>query len=493
MIRQSHRIMSAAALLMICLFLIHHGSVTGQQYSSKPIIDIGSRIELFVDNYLIEKMNGAELKLHSPQEKEISLRFDKPWEGRFVGYPTVIKDGEIYKMYYRGYPVVGSAKSQVTCYAESYDGVQWTKPNLGIIEIFETRDNNIILQDPVFSHNFSPFIDKKPGIEKNKRFKALAGSRKSGLHAFVSADGINWRKMQDKPVITKGAFDSQNLAFWSESELCYVSYFRVSYKGVRSINRATSKDFINWSEPVQMDFGDTPLEHLYTNQTHPYFRAPHIYIALPMRFMPGRKVLTDEQARKQNVFINEIRGNSYANDCAEVAFMTSRGGNKYDRTFMEGFIRPGLDPGNWASRAGMAALGVVSTGHAEMSIYKQHHYTQPTHNITRYTLRTDGFASLHACYNGGEMITKLLRFSGNKLLLNFSTGAAGGVKVIILDNNESEISGYTLEDADEIVGDSIDRIVTWKGIPDVGSLSGKPVKIKFVMKDADIYSLQFRN
>jgi hypothetical protein len=45
-----------------------------------------------------------------------------------------------------------------------------------------------------------------------------------------------------------------------------------------------------------MTFGDTPLEHLYTNQTHPYFRESSLYIALPMRFMPGRKVLTDEQA-----------------------------------------------------------------------------------------------------------------------------------------------------------------------------------------------------
>ena len=60
-----------------------------------------------------------------------------------------------------------------------------------------------------------------------------------------------------------------------------------SLTNVRSIARVTSNDFIHWTDPVQMRFGDSgvkPTEHLYTNQTQPYFRAPHIYISMAARF-----------------------------------------------------------------------------------------------------------------------------------------------------------------------------------------------------------------
>jgi hypothetical protein len=235
-----------------------------------------------------------------------------------------------------------------------------------------------------------------------------------------------------------------------------------------------------------MTFGDTPLEHLYTNQTHPYFREPSLYIALPMRFMPGRHVLTDEQAASLGVHKN------YASDTAETVLLTSRGGTQYDRTFMEGFIRPGNDPGNWASRAGLTALGVVPTAPGEMSLYKQAHYAQPSAHLLRYTLRTDGFASLHAPFGGGEMITQPFTFTGGELVINFATGAAGGIRVEIQDANGQALAGFSLRDSIETIGDEIDRTVHWKQGSNVASLADQTVRLRFVMKDADLYSLQFR-
>lgn len=487
--------------LFFCIFLfLTIQEIPSQEKSIHSVIDIGSSLELFVDHYLIDTMEGIRLKLHEPQLREVALTFDRPWEGRFCGYITVIKDGNHYKMYYRGIPTAGADGSgdEVTCYAESDDGIHWIKPNLGIFEVSGARDNNVILcKNPPFSHNFSPFLDTRQGISSDERFKALAGTEESGLFGFISADGIRWKKVSEKSLLTKGAFDSQNVSFWSEAEGCYICYFRTwtggSYAGYRTVSRATSKDFLNWSEPVQMKFGDTPPEHLYTNQTHPYFRAPHIYVSLPMRFMPGRKVLTDEQAKSLNVYVDKDKpSNTYANDCAEVAFMTSRGGNKYDRTFMEGFIRPGLDAGNWASRAGLAALGIVPTSPTEISIYKQNHYAQPTSSLARYTLRTDGFVSLNAPYQGGELITKVLKHSGKELLINFSTSAAGGIRIEILNEEGVAIPGFTLQEADEIVGDSIERIVSWKGKSDVSALAGIPIKLRFVMKDADVFAIRFK-
>ena len=261
-------------------------------------LDISSRLELFVDDFLIERLDGARLKLHEPHPANVALRFDAPWEGAFSGYVTVLHDGERFRCYYRGNPIAGrdGSDTEVTCYAESRDGINFTKPALGLFEVHGTRSNNVVLagQAP-FSHNFAPFLDSRPGVPAAERFKALAGTSERGLFGFVSADGLRWRKLRETPLITKGAFDSQNVAFWSASEQCYALYLRTwtggDFAGFRTISRATSTNFLDWSAPVEMSFGDTPREHLYTSQTHPYFRAPHIYVATPMRFLPGRKAL----------------------------------------------------------------------------------------------------------------------------------------------------------------------------------------------------------
>ena len=69
-------------------------------------IDIGSKRELFVDQHLIEKLHSARLTLHHPQAREIAIRFDKPWEGNTSGYPTVMLDGDLFKMIYRGHRMI---------------------------------------------------------------------------------------------------------------------------------------------------------------------------------------------------------------------------------------------------------------------------------------------------------------------------------------------------------------------------------------------------
>jgi len=456
-------------------------------------VALGSRLELFTDDLLVGKLDGCSLKLHEPHPANVALRFDAPWEGAFSGYVTVLHDGERFRCYYRGNPIAGrdGSDTEVTCYAESRDGIDFTKPALGLFEVHGTRSNNVVLAGHApFSHNFAPFLDSRPGVPAAERFKALAGTSESGLFGFVSADGLRWHKLRETPLITKGAFDSQNVAFWSASEQRYALYLRTwtggDFAGFRTISRATSTDFLDWSAPVGMSFGDTPREHLYTSQTHPYFRAPHIYVATPMRFLPGRKALTAEQAHTLGV------DPGYASDTAETVFMTTRGGHHYTRTFMQGFIRPGPDLGNWASRAGLSALGIVPTGPAEMSLYKQAHYAQPSGQLVRYTLRTDGFVSVNAPFVGGSFMTRPLTFTGRELVVNFSAGAAGGLRVEIQDAGGKPLLGFALADAVEQIGDEIERVVTWKSGRDVSGLAGQPVRLRFAMQDADLYSLRFR-
>ena len=464
-----------------------------KQTVTPEIVDIGSKLELFTDYYLIENLDNVSLKLHKPIDKGTVLKFDKSWEGPFSAYCTVIKDNDLFRLYYRGVPTAGKdgRTGEHTCYAESKDGINWTKPDLKIYEIDGTLNNNIVLSNAVsVTHNFSPFIDTRKNVNPIQKYKALGGTGKSGLIAYVSENGIHWEKLQDKPVFTEGVFDSQNVSFWSESEQQYLCYFRTwtesGYSGFRSVSRTTSKDFINWTKPIEMDFGDTQLEHLYTNQTSPYFRAPHIYISVAARFMPGRKVISEEEANKLNV------NPKYFNDCSDAVLMTTRGGNKYDRTFMESFIRPGIGLQNWVSRSNYPALNIVQTGAEEMSVYVNQDYAQPSAHLHRYAMRIDGFTSVRASYKGGEMITKPLRFNGDKLYLNFSTSAAGFVKVEILDLDGNKIKGFELENSSEIIGNEIEKEVSWNENPDLRELNGVAVRLRFVMKDADLYSIKFK-
>ena len=464
-------------------------SANGQEAKEAAVRDIGSRRELFVDGWLIETLKDARLALHHPVPREVVLRFDQPWEGRFSGYVTVLKDGDLFRMYYRGRPDAGADGSvgEVACTAESRDGVAWTKPRLGLFEVAGTRDNNVVLANAApATHNFCPFLDTRPGVPAAERFKAVGGTGKPGLFAFTSPDGVHWKKLADEAVFTQGAFDSQNLVFWSEAEGCYACYFRIFTKGVRSISRTTSKDFLHWEAPTPMSFGDTPMEHLYTNQTQPYSRAPHIYVATPARFFPGRRVLTPEQAQAIGAH------GRYAGDCSDAVFMTSRGGNRYDRTFMEAFIRPGLGPENWASRCNYPALGIVPTGPGEMSIYVQRHYAQPTACLQRFTLRTDGFVSVSAPYSGGEMVTRPLTFEGKSLTLNVATSAAGSVRVEVQDSEGKPLPGYALDEAVPVIGDELERVVAWKAGTDVAPLAGKAIRLRLVLADADLYALRFQ-
>ena len=174
--------------------------------------------------------------------------------------------------------------------------------------------------------------------------------------------------------------------------------------------------------------------------------------------------------------------------------MTTRAGsNRYDFTFRESLLRPGIGDENWTTRNNYPACGVIQTGETEMSIFVQRNYAQTSAYLERMTLRLDGFASLNAGYDGGQMITKTLDFTGNKLELNYSTSAAGRIRVEMLDESGTPLEGYTLEDCDGFIGDEISGNVSWNGSTDLSKISGRPVRVRFVMNDADIYSLRFSN
>ncbi len=171
--------------------------------------------------------------------------------------------------------------------------------------------------------------------------------------------------------------------------------------------------------------------------------------------------------------------------------MSTRGGSRYDRTFMEGFLRPGIGPENWVSRTNYPALNLLQTSPVELSLYVNQNYAQPTAHVRRYSLRLDGFSSLHAGATEGIMNSRILRFSGDRLSLNFSTSAGGGVKIELQDPDGTPYPGYSLADCQEQIGNEIDRTVLWNGRSDLSAVQGKSVRMKIVLRDADLYSFQF--
>jgi hypothetical protein len=502
--KTSHRVVLLALSALTSLAAI----------AAEPL-KIGNRLEPFVDRFLIDRLNGATHQLHHPHYEGIALPFNDPWDRDASGYPTILQDNGLYRLYYRGGPRDVSAgqsegSTSYFCYAESRDGVTWVKPKLGLVEFEGSKENNILLapaprEDP-WTQSISPFIDTRPGVPANEKYKAIGGQWPQGLYILVSPDGLRWKKWRDEAVFKDGAFDSLNVGFWSELEQCYVLYFRVftswtDYKskafnldGYRSIARTTSTDLINWTPAQRMSFGNTPLEELYTNHTRPYFRAPHIAIATPMRLNHNRRFLTDAEMDEQKLGkgFRAISGHNHSipNEVADTVFMTTRGGTVYDRTFLESFVRPGLDKGNWVSRNGVPATGLIQTGPNEMSIYVGQNYVQPTAHLGRYSMRLDGFASVSAGYAGGEMLTKPFVIEGTRLTLNYSTSAAGGFRVELQTPEGQAIPGYTLEECPHIVGDSVERNVAWAMTSDLTPLRGRAVRVRFVLKDADIYSLR---
>jgi hypothetical protein len=474
------------ALAFIALTLGSTATDTLAQKNAEPL-QIGNQLQLFVDDYLIDSMSGAELTLQAPQPAGVAIRFDKPWEGNTSAYVSVLQDSGKYRMYYRGAAAPDYARRSalkpgetlqpahrnLTCYAESSDGITWTKPSLGIVDFNGSRDNNIVFDGGEASENFSPFVDKNPQAPASERYKAVGGGGK-GLFAFKSADGIHWQKMTEQRILTDGLFDSLNVVFWDTERKEYVAIYRAYLMGVRTLKHATSKDFLHWTQGELADYGNAPMEQLYTNATVPYLRAPQIYLAFPKRYVPWRHVFEDDP---QHAGISEA------------VFMSTRDGVHWDRRFLEAFIRPGRDPLDWVHRNHMVATGILQTAPDELSIFVSRHYTYPSAYLERMTLRVDGFVSVHAGYHGGGFTTKPFIFDGHKLVLNYATSAVGSIRWEFLDGNGNPFPGFGFEQTQLLSGDEIEHVIEIKAPQ---HLETRPLRLHFLLKDADLYSLQIR-
>jgi len=516
MIRFSARylVMMRSVASSVILIALCPGITRSTEPSNIPL-DIGSRLELFVDDWIIDRMESLRREQQTPIEAGKVLDFDQPWEGHWCNYVHIFKDGNKWRMYYRGARAqfeFGQAGSSNICLAESEDGLQWTKPNLGIYEFAGTKDNNVTYIGDG-TPNWYCFKDDNPAEPEERRYKALCKldlSFGGPLGTMISADGLRWKWWKKEPVISGGPLDTLHVVRWDPRRKMYLAFLRNWVTGSqgfkappevdvppeeynlwykypkersRAITLSTSKDFLHWSRQEWLVYDESlPIEHHYTNAATPYFRAPHIYVGFPMRLVLDRQVIP---GWSQSDLPRSV-------GCSDSVFMSSRDGLHWNRG-VEAFLRPGLDQKNWTDRNMMIAPGVVPIGSEEMSLYYVAHYGHEDCHLRRLRLRLDGFFAVHAGYPGGEFVTKPLVFSGDQLVLNYSTSAVGDIRVEIQDADGQPIPGYSLNDALEMVGDQIEQNVRWQGGSEVSTLAGKTVRLRFVMKDADLYSLQFKD
>ncbi|MBP90021.1 MAG: hypothetical protein CMJ64_25490 [Planctomycetaceae bacterium] len=480
--------------------------------SANEPINIGSRLELMIDHHLIDTSDGVRLQLHKPVRRNVALVTDAPWEGNACTYSSVFQDGDRYRLYFGSHHYVNAKGKLVyphepyTCYAESEDGIHWTKPKLGLIDFDGSKENNIVLaagsikEIPVDPGHIAVFKDSNPQCPEDARYKAVirSGSAK-GLYALKSPDGFHFSPLSNQLIITDGAFDSQNLAFWDAIRGEYRAYFRDFLDGVRGIKTATSKDFVKWSKPEWLAFPGAPNEQLYTNQVAPYERAPHIFFGFPMRYTDRGDV--DSTGKLPQLELRRQRASAsprYGSAVTDGLMMTSRDGLTFKR-WGEAIIRPGPSrTDSWVYGDNIISWGILKTKSGqfeapdELSIYATEGYwTGKSQNFRRYSIRVDGFVSMQAPLSGGEFVTKPLLFEGDKLAINYSTSAAGGIWVEIQDAKGQPLQGYAKADCHEIFGDEIRRQVIWQKSGKLGELASKPVRLRFVLKDADLFSFRF--
>ena len=484
------------------------------------VISIDNRREMFWDDYLVDKaLTTAFPRLIQPTFKECCFRFDQGNEMYAISYPCIVKDDKGYKMYYTTWRRTGGAYVAVI---ESTDGLHWTRPELNIYDHPELAENNAVI-DKVTDGLFV-FYDTNPACPAQEKYKAFSRCHfnpenwtelPGGLWCFTSPDGYHFKVSH--LMATYGMFDSLNVAYWDgERYVCYIRNFHnipggimtdgiedynrrkevpeaLLNEGIRDVRVMYSTDFRNWTEPELITFDDGQDHPLYTSNIVPYQRAPHTLIGFPTRYcerkawtanvdqMPSRDV-------KRKVYEEEEPRSGLAlTDCI---FMCSHDGKMWHR-YNEAFMVPGYEHAhNWVYGDCYPAYNLIDSGRETYYIYSKDWHMSYGHAkpLNCFEIRKDGFACYMADGDEHVLTTKPLVFTGKDLHLNFSTSAFGYIYVEVLDEEGNPLSE---QKSFEIYGDTIDRKISFQDGSDFSAFAGQTVRLRFTMRDAKLYSMQF--
>ena len=470
------------------------------------LIDIGTRKQLFVDDYLIESM-GNTRQVMNPAEKvdhNPVLRPERPWEGNDVRLSRVIFDeGDgVYKMWYsagtfaakqgEGEITVLGEDQGVNCLATSEDGIRWERPTLGLVEYQGSTKNNILPESSCMPHFIQDLHEKDP----SRRYKGLirTGTTETlGMQfdLYYSADGFTWTPFEDNPVINTapkvGRWGPTIFMGWDPIRQVYAVHMENCLHqrcplGKRLIGRAESADMIHWSSaetiiiPDELDTADTEFYAM------PAVVYENIYVGLLWIFRT-----TSTTHHPQIVF--------------------SRDGIRYNRGYREAYIPRGAK-GDFDSESIYAMTPVVHEDRI-LAYYTGTNWRSPETLLALGEKATaacglavtplDGFVSLDgARVSSSEVVTRAFSFSGSRLHFNLTAAlqqwGAGpcDVRAEILGPNHEPLPGLSLECADPITTSGVDHVVSWQGKSNLEELSGRTIRLRICFRNAKLYSFQFR-
>lgn len=458
---------------------------------------LGTARELFLDDVRIESAHHVGRVVHPATiSPEPVLRADKPWENSAYIYGTAYLDG-VYKMWYTAYNDIPPHYHMA--YAESKDGINWTKPDLGIFEFEGSKKNNITDGSGTVAYN--------PYAPPERRYASMGfvqgvPNETMGYYVWFSADGLHWKRASEKPALLDGDVSVMTYDHHTKRYIASIKkrMFTARTPGIyeRTAFVSTSTDAINWEKPhiaVSGDYADDGRAESLGGLEAQIYGMPVIpyestYLGFPWLFY----------------ITNYTKGmHAGAGDGpVEVQIASSRDLIRWSRPVRTPVINPGL-PGSWNVGAHYSASNILVDDKTVAMYYGAFNNEHGGGDVddpdrgrniahtNKAVWRRDGWVSLtNGSVEGlgtpGVVVTKPLVFDGASLHVNVVVREKGELKVAVLDNDGNPIPGYEQEQAVPVQGDQLDATITWSSGKKLDGLTGQPVRLRFQITNADLYS-----
>lgn len=491
--------------------------VTPARPAIPGILEIAGNKQAFLDDLIIFEASHIYKFVARPQKYAGNpiLVPDKPWEmgkrggdqaapaeesGIEIQGDCAIYDREdqIFKLWY----FCATAEHAYWCYATSKDGYHWEKPNLGIYNYRGSTANNILADwdDPIYTNVIKDSHEKDPA----RRYKAMGemenggANTKGGLAYAYSPDGLHWTQYPGNPVIHHGRnmADSPIGFFWDPKRNKYVHYPRPGHplapefygngdhRHIRAIGYAESDDCIHWTPTVCMLTPDKDDRGDYQYMEFTSVMDGEFYVGLNSVYEPFEQTW-------------------------DAVLMSSRDGfhwNWIDRKVP--FIGRGeigtYDAGFQTPSAPILHDGKIWIYYGTFS--GAHSYNQTKLGVGKMaiglcTLPENRWMGLMAGPHHGTLVTRPFIFAGSKLVIDLDAGVPMELpriprrydecelRIAIEDQSGGRIEGYTI-DQSPVITHGGPQEITWNGA-DVAKLAGKPIRLRFEMRNACLYSFQF--
>ena len=466
--------------------------------NSKPAyakIDVGR--QLFVDNFLISTTTLKRV-YHYPEYHSSNpvLAPDKDWEqqGKDGGCAAPFSDGVWYdelegkfKMWYMaGGGEYSTGGSYVTCYAESADGINWTKPALNVVQ-----GTNIVRMGSVRDAS-SVWIDKQESdaTRRYKMFEVSGGAGKWQYHYLTSSTGLSWRDnstpsghVADRSTVYQNPFRK----VWTWSMRHNVRVNSSDPYTVRARDYMENSDPVTGNKAAVADLSAFWFGPWSAEQRHPRYSnndgSPGIYNHDAIAYesiMLGQ--FTVWQGPENDICERDgvIKRN-------QVMLGYSRDGYSWYREDMNPFMTINDDDRSaWNNGNVQSAVGSPLIVGDKLYFYVSGRKLVNGSEVVSTglaTLRRDGFASMSGT---GTLTTEALKFSGEYLFVN--ADVRGSLAVEVLDEKGNAIAGFGKDDCQPVSSDAAKTMVCWKGGKSLKALQGQKIRIKFHLSDGDLYS-----